>query len=85
MANGASLSNQNSGETDNTGSVVGFRDANAYLGELDLMNSTASSTTGSFTIGGVYSGKNTSGIGLFKILLIAAAGGIGYFLWKRYK
>ena len=83
--NSASTQTQNSGETNNN-AMVGWRDAYNTLGELELFNTdaTSGSSTGAITIGDVYSGRTNTGVGLFKLLVIGAAGLVGYYLYKRY-
>lgn len=85
--NSASTQTQNSGETNNN-AMVGWRDAYNTLGELDLelfnTDAKSGSNTGAITIGDVYSGRTNSGIGLFKLVLIGAAGLVGYYIYKKY-
>ncbi|MGN1091201.1 MAG: hypothetical protein ACI4RJ_01740 [Alphaproteobacteria bacterium] len=88
MADGSATNTDNaSGETANN-SIVGWRDANATVGALDMFNtsSSASASTGDIILGDVISGQSNSGkIGLFKLLLLTGAGLFGFYLWKRWK
>lgn len=84
MAEGSATSTDNaSGETNNN-AIVGWRDANTTLGALDLLNASSGSSTGDIILGDVISGQSNSGkVGIFKLLLLAAAGLIGYYIYKK--
>lgn len=84
MAEGSATSTDNaSGETNNN-AIVGWRDANTTVGALDMFNASASSSTGDIILGDVISGQSNSGkVGLFKLLLIAAVGLVGFYIYKK--
>lgn len=84
MAEGSATStDQASGETNNN-AIVGWRDANTTLGAVDMFNASSSSSTGDIILGDVISGQsNSGGVGLFKMLLIATAGLIGFYIYKK--